>query len=81
MSGFDLSLTAHGEVRRRAGLPYWVTSDRAWFLYFATSRPAMSMSKEQRQRAASDRALEYDPALHRYRRKRHSRVSTATARL
>lgn len=44
------------------------TSPLAQFRYFATSREAMQLSREMRQRAAADPGLEWDAATSSYRR-------------
>lgn len=40
--------------------------------YFATSRPAINLTREQRQAAAADPALEWDSSRHGYRWKRRT---------
>lgn len=50
-------------------MPFVVTTRRAHLRYMATSRPAISMSKELRQAAGRDPGLEWDPKAFRYRRR------------
>ncbi len=52
-----------------ASAPISVT---AHLRYFATSRPAIQLSREQRQAAAADPTLEWDASIHGYRRKRRT---------
>ncbi|MBW4330045.1 hypothetical protein KY084_04050 [Stakelama sp. CBK3Z-3] len=44
----------------------------AQFRYFVTSRPAVQLSREDRQAAAVDPALEWDADNHCYRRRKRS---------
>lgn len=59
-----------GDTGTLFGLPFGVHDARQSFLYFVTSRPAIQLSKDQRRAAANDPALEYDPTIYGYRRKR-----------
>lgn len=78
MRTIHLSDEEYAKARRRAGfMPFVVTDARQGFLYFVTSRPALSLSKELRQQAAADDALEWDAGRRGYRLRRGHRKSSA----
>jgi hypothetical protein len=69
-----LSLFEQAERQAAAALmpsTVW-PSRRAYVRYMATSRPAVSMTKELRREAARDPGLEWVPEAHRYRLLRRS---------
>jgi len=55
---------------RLLGMPFVVTSARAAFLYFVTSRPAILLDRATRQAAAADPGLEWHAPSFGYRRRR-----------
>jgi hypothetical protein len=65
------SLLADGRHPLSGYMPF-VVATKARIRWFLTSRPAIALSLHHRRLAASDPALEYDPATYSYRRKRRA---------